>query len=121
MDAKFIIVMCTYPKDTGNNSETSASEANNNVNTLIEKILSEKLAACVNRAHNLTSSFIWQGKQTPEHEELLIIKTRKSLFTKLKDVIRDHHPYACPEIIGLPIIAIDSDYEAWLQKQTDAH
>ena len=46
---------------------------------IIEPILNEHLAACVNIVHGVLSSYWWEGKITQSGEVLLLIKTRDEL------------------------------------------
>lgn len=81
-------------------------------------LVEEKLAACVNRAPQLTSIYSWQGKIESASEELLIVKTRRSCLNTLTEKVKSWHPYEVPEIIALPIIAGSQDYLDWLAQET---
>ena len=91
----------------------SAEEAERLAQTLV----GEKLAACVNRIKSVRSVYRWQGQVEQSDEELLIIKTRKELFSALEKRVRALHSYSVPEIIALPIIAGSAGYLAWLGNQ----
>jgi periplasmic divalent cation tolerance protein len=103
MDA-FIIVYVTAG---------SAPEAERLAQTLV----GEKLAACVNRIKSVRSVYRWQGEVEESDEELLIIKTRKELFSALERRVRELHSYAVPEIIALPIVVGSPPYLGWLRDQ----
>lgn len=62
--------------------------------------------------------FWWQGKIDKVSECLLVMKTRKYLFNKLKKAVKSLHPYDVPEIIALPLVGINKEYAAWLKKET---
>lgn len=81
-------------------------------------LLTEKLAACVNVIENADSHFWWQGKLDKTKEALLIIKTKKSLFTKLIKKVKSLHSYEVAEIIALPIIAGNKPYLDWIDEST---
>ena len=49
-----------------------------------------------------------------------MIKTKDSLFNRLKEVIRNNHPYEVPEIIGMKIDQVDKDYCDWVIKEASA-
>src|SRR5688500_7998386 len=70
-----------------------------------QALVVEKLAACVNRIKSVRSVYRWQGQVEQSDEELLIIKTRKELFSAVENRVRELHSYSVPEIIALPIIA----------------
>ena len=80
-------------------------------------LLKKRVCACVNIVNNVESFFWWQGKLDTARESLLIIKTKKSLFSKLKSVVRANHPYEVAEVIGFEINKINSEYRQWLSKE----
>jgi len=87
---------------------------------LAQALVGEKLAACVNRIKSIQSTYRWQGQVEQSEEELLIIKTRRELFTAVKKRVRELHSYSVPEIIAVPLIAGSAGYLQWLQEQTSA-
>ncbi|MFA5270901.1 MAG: divalent-cation tolerance protein CutA [Candidatus Omnitrophota bacterium] len=87
---------------------------------LIKLLLSEKVCACVNVIKGVKSFFWWEGKIDEAQEVILIIKTKETLFMKLKGLIRNNHPYKVPEIIGFKIDNINQEYLDWLNKEANA-
>lgn len=83
---------------------------------LSHALVEEKLAACVNRIKPVQSVYRWQGKVEESSEELLIIKTKKDLFPRVKQRIQELHSYAVPEIIALPILEGSESYLKWLDE-----
>ncbi len=82
--------------------------------TLVE----ERLAGCVNIVGPIRSIYRWQEKIEDETEVLLIVKTRKGLFTPLKTRVKELHSYAVPEVIALPVADGSEDYLKWLEEVT---
>ncbi|MBQ7764043.1 divalent-cation tolerance protein CutA [bacterium] len=82
-------------------------------------IMKHKLAACVSMIENVKSVFSWDGEICEEKEVMLMIKTRRANYGKVKLVIEDLNTYAVPEIIALPIVDCSEDYLKWLVKETD--
>ncbi len=78
------------------------------------KILQKKYAACINIVKGVESLFWWKGKIDQAKESLLLIKTRKSRFERLRTFIEKNHPYSVPEIIALPIQKGNRAYLKWL-------
>ncbi|MCK4912908.1 MAG: divalent-cation tolerance protein CutA [Candidatus Omnitrophica bacterium] len=87
--------------------------------TFVKALLEERACACVNILKGVESFFWWQGKIDSQEEALLIIKTKQSAYSKLKKIIKLNHPYDLPEIIGFKIDKIDSEYQKWLNKETN--
>ena len=102
-----IVINCTVP--------------NKKVAKDITKILMKhKLAACVSMVENVKSVFSWDGELCEEKEILMMIKTRRNNYGKVKLVIEDMHSYSVPEIIALPIVDCSEDYLKWLIKETES-
>ncbi|KAI4366544.1 hypothetical protein MLD38_022408 [Melastoma candidum] len=85
---------------------------------LAESIIKERLAACVNRVPGIESVYHWQGKIETDSEELLIIKTRKSLLEPLTRHVKANHEYEVPEVIALPILGGNDKYLEWIKSST---
>ncbi|RJQ46674.1 MAG: divalent-cation tolerance protein CutA [Nitrospiraceae bacterium] len=81
-------------------------------------LVEAKLAACANIMRGIRSIYVWQGRIEDETEVLMIVKTRKALFDRLKAKVKELHSYEVPEIIALPIITGSKDYLAWLREST---
>ena len=81
-------------------------------------LISQRLAACVNILPGVDSLFWWQGKIDKAKENILIIKSKKSLISKLISEIKKIHSYKVPEIIALEINAGLSDYLDWIESET---
>lgn len=102
---KYLLVMTTVPDpETGQ--------------IIAEKIIEERLAACVTLQAAGQSLYWWQGKITQNQEYTLFIKTKKEVYTPLEEKIRQIHPYDVPEIIALPIFSGNADYLDWIGSET---
>lgn len=91
----------------------SADEGDRLARALVE----DRLAACVNRVKSVQSIYRWQGKIECSDEELLIVKTRRDLFDRVKEKVQRLHSYSVPEIIALPIVAGSESYLRWLEDE----
>jgi periplasmic divalent cation tolerance protein len=100
--SEFIVVFVTVG---------SAEEGDRLARALVEG----RLAACVNRVKGVQSIYRWQGKIESNEEELLIVKSRRDLFLRLKEKVQQLHSYEVPEIVALPIIAGSESYLRWLE------
>ena len=79
-------------------------------------VIDSRLAACVNIMPKIESVYTWKGKKETSKEYLLIAKTKKSLFNRLKVKVKKLHSYSTPEIIALPIIAGYKGYLDWINE-----
>lgn len=95
---------------TCNSSELASSIANS--------LVSNNLAACVNIMSGVESVYQWQEKTEHAQEILLMIKSRRALFSQLEHAIQTLHDYELPEIIAVPIEAGEKNYLNWIQSAT---
>lgn len=86
--------------------------------TIANKLVSEKLTACVSIIDNIISVYQWQGDIAEDNEVQLIIKTTQDKFALLNDCIKQIHPYDIPEIIALNIQQGDMHYLNWITAST---
>ncbi len=82
---------------------------------IARRLVESKLAACVNITSSIQSVYWWQGKVSNDREFLLLIKSSRSLFPKIRDTVRELHRYTTPEIICLPIIDGSEEYLNWIE------
>ena len=85
---------------------------------IAERLVEERLAACVSLVPGLTSIYRWQGGIQRDAEVLLLIKTVAGRFDALAATLCALHPYEVPEIIALPITAGLPDYLTWMTRCT---
>jgi periplasmic divalent cation tolerance protein len=91
---------------------SSLEEAKKIANHLVEN----KIAACINIVEKINSTFFWKGNIENYDESLLIVKTKRSLFSKLKEEVKKLHSYTVPEIIAIPIVEGSEDYLNWIDE-----
>ncbi len=82
------------------------------------ELVRENLAACVNIIPKLTSIYSWDGKISEDDETLMLIKTKSSLFDKVRARITEMHTYDLPEIISFDITNANKSYLNWIDKET---
>ncbi len=90
------------------------AEASRIAHTLVE----EGLAACVNQLPGVTSTYRWQGKLEQQCEVLLMIKTVRSNFERLRARLQTLHSYELPELIAIPLIAGSEPYLNWVRENS---
>ena len=85
-------------------------------NDIAEHLVNKRLAACVNIIDGVRSIYWWKGKVEEASESLLIVKTRLEILDKVKDAVREIHPYEVPEIIALKIADGLKEYLEWIDE-----
>jgi len=103
-EEKVIIILSTVP----------AAEAGR----IGETLVSERLVACVN-VTPVRSCYWWKGEISRDQEELLIMKTRQSLFPRVIERLRGIHPYEVPEILAVPVWGAYRAYLEWVLGETE--
>jgi len=84
---------------------------------VIDEIIKSGLAACVQEI-GIKSHYTWKGELCHEDEILVLIKTRKELYSELEEKLRMLHPYETPEILLMDVEKGSAAYLAWLDEQT---
>ena len=82
-------------------------------------LVEERLAACCNLLPAVRSIYRWKGEICRDEETLMILKTRLSIFEKMRARVQQLHSYEVPEIIAVPIIAGHAPYLDWVRNETD--
>jgi periplasmic divalent cation tolerance protein len=90
----------------------SAEEAEKIARGLVER----KVAACVNILPGIRSIYRWKGEVEDAQELLLVIKTTRELFGRVRDEIRGLHSYEVPEVIALPVLDGLDAYLDWISE-----
>lgn len=96
-----IVVLTTTP-----NSEEAES--------LAEKLVAERLAACVQVLPQMRSFYFWQGEVKRENEFLLLIKTADEKYEALEKFIRNNHSYSVPQIVAIKAERAFDQYVEWI-------
>ncbi len=70
---------------------------------LAERIVGERLAACVNIFPAMSSVYQWKGTIETAQEAVMIVKTNAAMAPAARQWIEQNHPYETPCILALPI------------------
>ena len=92
----------------------STTDSSKNAKKIARLLIQKRLAACVNIIPRVTSFFKWKGTIDGAAEFLLMIKTDSHHLKQIERMIRKHHSYEVPEIIGWPITWGHKPYLNWL-------
>ena len=80
-----------------------------------QRLVDDRLAACVSVVPGVTSIFMWEGKREEASEALLVIKTRAERYPALQQRVLELHPYSVPEVLALAVEAGAPAYLRWVQ------
>ena len=72
------------------------------------------LVACVNILPGVKSVFRWKGKVQHEGEYLLMAKTVKKNFARVRDAMKELNAYELPEILAFPADYADPAFARWI-------
>ena len=100
-----VVIYCTVP-------------TKQDAKSIAKILLTQRLAACINIIDKVQSIFSWHDEICEEKELLMMIKTKSTLFDRVKQAIKLTHPYNIPEIIAIPIEQADSEYLEWINTET---
>ena len=81
---------------------------------LARGLVDARLAACV-QVGAIASTYVWDGAAVEAGEQLLTIKTVRGCLAALEAWLGEHHPYAEPEILVLPVEAASAGYAGWVR------
>lgn len=90
---------------------SSKKEAEKIAKALVEG----RLAACVNY-FPIKSMYVWKGKISYDDEYVLLCKTVKSNFSKVKKKIKQLHSYELPCVFSIKIENGDAKYLRWIRE-----
>jgi periplasmic divalent cation tolerance protein len=80
-------------------------------------LIEKRLAACVNLLPPVRSIYHWKGAVEEGDETLMIIKSSRPLFERLRSEIARLHSYEVPEVIALPIVDGSEPYLDWMDRE----
>ncbi len=96
---------------------STTTDTKENAKIITQVLLEKKLIACA-QCTSTQSSYRWQGKVIEDEETFLQMKTKKSLFPKIKKEIEALHTYLVPEIIMISLLDANAKYLQWIEDET---
>jgi periplasmic divalent cation tolerance protein len=79
-----------------------------------QKLVNERLAACVNILAPMTSIYRWRGAVERDTEHQVVIKTTVDRVPALRSRLATLHPYELPEFIVLRVADGGEEYLKWI-------
>lgn len=80
-------------------------------------LVTRRLAACVQVAGPISSTYHWKGQLETSQEWLCVIKTRRGDYQDVENAIRELHSYEVPEILAMSVVAGSPSYLDWLTSE----
>ncbi|EMA45723.1 divalent-cation tolerance protein CutA [Halobiforma nitratireducens] len=87
--------------------------------TIAERLVEERLAACVNR-FPITSTYRWEGEVHHDEEVVLLVKTSDDAYDALVDRLEELHPYDVPCIERFDEGHVLESFAAWRDESVAA-
>lgn len=84
---------------------------------LARRLVEIRLAACVTLCPGARSVYRWKGAIEDAEECLLLIKSRRDLFERLRAEIERLHCYQVPEVLALSVVDGAPNYLSWLEAE----
>lgn len=81
---------------------------------LARMAVDRRLAACVQVAGPITSTYRWEGEVTEATEWVCVFKTVAGRLDALSGAVRALHSYEVPEVLVTPVVGGDPDYLGWI-------
>ncbi len=91
----------------------------NEAEKIAERIVTAKLAACVNIVPHIKSVYLWNDKLQKDSEYLLIIKTHSRVLQNLINTLNDVHSYDIPEILAVDVTDGLTNYINWVKNNVE--
>jgi periplasmic divalent cation tolerance protein len=98
----------------------STVERSEQARHIAAELVRRRVAACVQIDGPIESHYVWEGKVCSDPEYRLVIKSSADTAGRLRDVLREIHPYDVPQIVTVPCIDVDPDYAAWVRQNSGA-
>lgn len=84
---------------------------------IANKLLEEKLAACINIVPTVDSIYLWKGGVEEDSESVMFVKTRSELVEKLIRRVEEIHSYEIPCILEMRVDSGSKNYLDWMKSE----
>ena len=81
---------------------------------IADRLVTDRVAACVQIVGPITSIYRWQGKIEETSEWMCVAKSTSRQAEAVVATVRSIHPYEQPEILVTPVTTADAGYAAWV-------
>ena len=87
---------------------------------IARKLIDERLAACVNVTPGVRSFYRWKGSIEQADECMLVIKSSRDLFDRLRAELEKAHTYEVPEVVAIAVVDGSPNYLNWIDGELKA-
>jgi len=98
----------------------SACASTEEAKQIARKLVEARLAACVTVTPGVRSFYRWKGAIEESEECMLVIKSSRDLFDRLRLELEKAHTYEVPEVVAVAIVAGAPNYLAWLETEVNS-
>jgi periplasmic divalent cation tolerance protein len=95
----------------------TTTSARDDARRIARALVETRLAACVQIRGPIESTYRWKGQIEMAEEWQCVAKTRRELYARVEQAIREMHPYEVPEILAVEIAEVSRSYAEWLDGQ----
>lgn len=95
---------------------TTAFYSLEEANKFIKVVLENRLASCCQKS-NINSTYWWNDQIQNNNEILIQIKTKKTLYKKVEEKIKQFHSYEVPEILCFDVVDGSKEFLNWIEKE----
>jgi periplasmic divalent cation tolerance protein len=88
--------------------------------TLAERLVEERLVACVSILPGVESVYRWDGALERQPESILWMETSDDRVERAMERIEALHSYDVPKIVALEGARVNTSYEQWVVAETKA-
>jgi len=106
-------------QDAGVIQVSTTLQSRDDAQSIAQALVERRLAACVQVAGPIASTYRWQDKVEHAEEWLCLIKTCAGCLEEIERAISRLHPYEVPEIVVTPIQGGSAAYLSWIADQID--
>jgi periplasmic divalent cation tolerance protein len=83
-----------------------------------QKLVEERLAACVNVIPKIHSFYWWEEKLCEDAEAVILAKTKERLVNQVIKRVKELHSYTLPAILAWPIAQGLNEFLNWVEEET---
>lgn len=85
---------------------------------IAETVVSRRLASACWVSSPVTSFYWWKGKMEQVESWVCLMKTRRDLYPRLEQTIKELHSYEEPAVVATPIVEGSPTYLEWIAHET---